>query len=137
MFEELIGGLLGRRAVRGLTRRRAERSGRAEIALRVVEGTLPGLRTTWFSGVATLFPGRLEFTSYVGGVRFLRRKRVPVEITAVDRTSRRTPEGKEIIWINPDCDVIAVRSPTATLELGVLPPQLDWVLARLARHGDH
>jgi hypothetical protein len=127
MFDELIGGPL---------RRRAERAGKAAIALRVVEGTVPGLRGTWFSGVARVFPGRLEFVSYIGGVRFLRRKSVPVEITAVDRASRRKPRGKEIIWVNPECDVVTVRSPGATLELGVLPPQLEWVLSGLVRHGD-
>lgn len=107
---------------------------KVELALRVLEGEVPGLRKSWLTGVATLSPGSLEMVSTIGGARFLRRKPVTVEIVAVDMTTRRGTRGIEIIKINPTCDIVTVKSPAATLELGVAAPvNLEWVLSSLAK----
>lgn len=123
MFEEIAGGSVGDGFVRRWRRRRAQAVApvQAELALRVLHGAVPGLSNRWRGGHATLFPGRVELISCVGGVRFLRRKPVTVEITEVDMSTRRTPKGWETLSIHPGCDVVTVRSGAATLELGVAP----------------
>src|SRR5690242_16865292 len=94
LLGSLIGGIFGGSLGGRLARKRAgrlEAKARTEVSLRVVRGSVPGLRSSWLHGVGTLSPGNLEFTSCVGGVRFLRRRPVTVPVTGVDLTSHRTP----------------------------------------------
>lgn len=140
MFEDIavgaVGGLAAGGAARWVINRRAQRLmplSKAEVALRVIAGEVPGLRTGWRHGLATLYPGRLEFVSYVGGVRLLPRRSVGVEVNAVDMGTRRGRKGWEHILLAGNCDIVTVRGPAATLELAVTAPfRLDWVLSRLA-----
>jgi len=135
LLGSLVGGWFGGAAGRRNTRRRAGRLdavGRAEIALHVIRGSVPGLRLSWRHGVAALAPGRLELVSYRGGLRFLRRKPVTVDVTGVDLATRRTPAGAEHVSLHPSCDIVVIRSGAATLELAVPAPyRLDRVLERL------
>ncbi len=128
-----MGGVVGDEVQAHRARWLADQN-KVEVALRVLEGEAPGLRTSWLTGEATLSPGSLAMVSTVGGIRFLRRKPVTVEIVAADMTTRRGPRGLEVIKINPTCDIVTVKSPTATLELGVAAPvNLEWVLSALAK----
>jgi hypothetical protein len=140
MLEEIAGGALGAltagAVVGRLRRRRAQRhaaTNRAELGLRIVLGTREGLRGGWLSGIAALSPGRMEFASYCGGLRFLRRTTVIVEVSAPKSAKRRKPAGSELFWLTPACEIVTVTTPTATLELAVPPPiRLAWVLATIA-----
>jgi hypothetical protein len=140
MLEEMAGGALGALTagamVGRMRRRRATRhaaTNRAELGLRIALGTHDGLRGGWLSGIATLSPGRLEFAGYLGGVRFLRRATVIVEVSPPRSTKRRKPAGSELFWLTPACEIVTVTTPTATLELAVPPPiRLAWVLATIA-----
>lgn len=139
MLEDIAGGVLGAAAggaaTRAVLRRRAlrlAREGRTECALRVVVGTVPGLRPGWQPGIATLAAGRLEFRGYVGGLRFLRRSPVIVEITATAPATRRDPVGAEILRLSRNCDIVQSTTPTGTVEIAVPHPvRWQWVLANL------
>jgi hypothetical protein len=143
MLEEMAGGAIGAltagAVVSRMRRRRAARyaaDNRAELALRIVLGTHDGLRGGWLGGIATLSTGSIEFLGYVGGVRFLRRRTVLVEVNAPKSTTRRKPAGRELFWLSPTCEIVTVTTPTATLELAVSPPvRLAWVLAAIAPRG--
>ncbi len=138
MLEEVAGGavgaLTGAGVARGMRRRRAEwlvLQEKAELAVRVLRGTHDGLRTGWLSGLATLRPGRLEFVSYVGGVRFLRRKPVSIDVVGTGARGRR-PGGRELFTLAPGCEIVTVTTPAGTLEVAVPPPyRVSWVLGRL------
>lgn len=109
------------------------RQGKAELALRVVADAVPGLDPRWRPGIAALAAGGLEFRGYVGGVRFLRRAPVTVEITAVDPATRRDPVGAEILRLYVQCDIVRATTPTGTVEIAVPHPlRWQWVLAILA-----
>ena len=139
MFEDVVGGAVGGVAAGGAARwvinRRAERFmslSKAEMAVRLLDGDVPGLLPSWRHGFATLYPGRIEFVSCVGGLTFLRRKPVGVEVVSVDMASRRGLGGTEHFRMGPGCDIVTVRGPVATLEIGVARPYpLEWVLSRL------
>jgi hypothetical protein len=139
MFEEISGGVAGGLTAAAMMRRRAKRyvrESKAELGLRVIDGAVAGLRDKWLTGFAALSPGRLEFTSYVGGIRIIRRQPVAVAVTAVDMSRRRGAKGMEYMTLNPSCDIVPVWAGTGALELAVPAPyQLEWVLSRLATDG--
>jgi hypothetical protein len=140
MWESIAGGLAGaaiaQSSARRFVRRRAVRlanEGQAELGLRVVAGSAPGLRPTWRYGLATLSVGRLELRGYVGGVRFLRRAPVVIEVTAIHPATRREPTKGELLRLSRDCDLVQITTSTGTVELAVLHPvRWQWVLGRLS-----
>lgn len=98
-----IGGLAhGARHVRALVTMRwsyrvgvgrAERYARdnkIECGLRVVEGEQAGLTSRWTHGLATLEPGAIVLTPYLGGVRFMRRAAIRVPVGQIDRGEQRS-----------------------------------------------
>jgi hypothetical protein len=81
MFEAIAGGGAAGLTQAVMMRRRAKRyvqESKAELGLRVLDGAVAGLRGKWLTGFATLSPGQLVFTSYVGGIRIIRRQPVTV-----------------------------------------------------------
>ena len=130
-----IGRALGGAAGNAIVRRRAEKyvnEGKAELALRIVDGTHEGLKSGWRKGVATLAPGRLEFASSVGGFQPWRRAPVAVQVTAIDASAPRKASPKDAISLDADSLIVPVTTPTARLELAVQPPyRLEWVLQRM------
>jgi hypothetical protein len=129
------GGLLGvvlvaRYLLPRRTRRYARRN-RVECGLRVVEGQQPGLGRRWRHGTGTLAPGRLVFRGAIGGVRFLRRAPILVEITHVDRSRRRAVGWREAWWAWPGTEVVEAVTPTARLEWGVPGPVMQWAMDQL------
>lgn len=126
MLDDLLGGLIGGLFGDALgTRLARKRAGRLEanagtgVCLRVARGSVPGLRSSWRQGVATPSPGSLEFTSYVGGVLYLRRKPVMIPVTGVDLASRRTPAGLEHLLIRDRMwELRAACSPRRTRRRG-------------------
>lgn len=130
-----IGRALGGAAGNAIVRRRAEKyvaEGKAEVALRVVEGAQEGLKSGWRRGVATLWAGRLDFESAVGGFQPWRRAPVVVAVAAIDASAPRKPGGKDVLSLDAECLIVPVLTPTARLELAVGPPyRLDWVLQRM------
>lgn len=113
-----------------LSTRKAWQSGRAVVALRVVDGTQPGVGPHWRVGTVIATPGGLEFTRFVGGVSLFKRPAVRVPVVAVGVARPLT--GASRLRLDPDCEVASLRTPTATLEIAVLPPiPAEAVLARM------
>jgi hypothetical protein len=106
--------------------------GEVECGLRTVEGNQEGLSSKWSHGVAAIEPNRLNFRGTVGGVRFLRRTPVQLDVTGVDRSEQRTPAGKEILALNPGARVFTLTTSTATLECAVANTDVRWLLESLA-----
>lgn len=107
-------------------------NGRVLVGLRVVDGTQEGLpgrgRVT---GSALITPGRIELTRWVGGLPLARRPVPAIEVTAVGTAS--TPRGlARLRLVDPDVQVARLNTPTATLEIAIVPPaSADVVLTRL------
>jgi hypothetical protein len=112
--------------------RKIWQSGRAAVNLRVIDGTQEGLTgRRWFGGTALATPGRIGFTMYVGGLPLVKRPIPDIEIVAVGRA--RPVAGIEK-WklMDPDYQIAVLRTPTATLEIAVVPPvPAEDVLVRL------
>lgn len=108
----------------------ALRRGQAVVAVRVVAGSQAGLGAGWYRGVAVASPGQLVFTRYVGGISLFKRVVPPVALIAVGGIERLRPG--DAIRLDPDCDVVPLRTPTGMVQLAVLPPLPgEQVLARL------
>lgn len=111
--------------------RKVWESGQAVVGMRVVAGSQQGLGTSWVTGAALASPGRVDFTRYVGGLSLVKRPLPPMRILAIDGPPRRL-SGGSMLRLDPDAQVTTLRTPTATLELAILPPiPADAVLARL------
>jgi hypothetical protein len=89
---------------------------RVECGFRVVEGEQGGLTDRWRHGSAVVASGEVTFTGTVGGVRFLKRRPVRIDVLGVDDSAPREPSGGEIVSVNPHARVVRVRTPTAVLE---------------------
>jgi hypothetical protein len=99
-----------------------------ECGFRLVWGEHPGLRSRWTHGIAALQPGRVVFTPYTLGLRFLTRGEVIINITAVDRGSQHRADRRSIWSLSPSTQVLAVETARAGLEWALLPEVLDGVL---------
>jgi hypothetical protein len=119
-------------AVQRRRARRLQRVNRLECSIRVATGTHDGLSGKWWAGVATLSPGRIHFVPFIGGVRFLRRKAVEIHVDKIDVGQRRSPTGREVLWVDPGASVVRLVTPTATLEWAVLKGQLSWAVGRMS-----
>ena len=104
---------------------------RAEVGLRVVDGHQPGLGPRWRHGVATLAPGRMKFRGTIGGVRFLRRAPITIDVLKINRDAPRTTGLREAWSVMPGTEVVQLVTPTAHLEWGVLAAQIDWAIEEL------
>jgi uncharacterized MnhB-related membrane protein len=126
-----LGALLaGRFFVRARSRKLTARH-KAEVGLRVVDGHQPGLGPRWRHGVGTLVPGRLDFRGTVGGVRFLRRAPITIDVKQIDRDIPRTTGLREALSVMPGTEVVQLITPTARLEWAVPGPQIDWAIEKL------
>jgi hypothetical protein len=112
--------------------RKTWQSGQAVVNLRVVDGAQEGLSgRRWYGGTALMTPGRIEFTMYVGGLPLVKRPIPPIEVTSVGTAVPVTGIDK-IKLMDPDYQVAPLRTPTATLEIAVMPPvPAESVLTRL------
>jgi hypothetical protein len=130
-----LGGALGSVAGNAIVRRRAEKyaaEGKAELALRVLDGAQEGLKGGWRRGVAALWSGRLDFESAVGGFHPWRRPAIMIPVAAVDASAPREAAGKDALTLDQNSLIVGVLTPTARLELAVAPPyRLEWVLHRI------
>jgi hypothetical protein len=130
-----VGGAIGTAAGNAIVRRRAEKyaaEGKAEVALRVLEGSQEGLKSGWRRGVAALWSGRLDFESAVGGFHPWRRAPIAIPVTAVDASAPRKAAGRDAFTLDQGSMIVGVLTPTARLELAVPPPvRLEWVLKRI------
>ncbi|MBB4907234.1 hypothetical protein [Actinophytocola algeriensis] len=123
------GQRLRHRAMYRVTRSEWQ-AGRAVVVLRVVDGSHAGLGPRWRSGTAVATPGRLEFTRFVGGMSFLKRPVTPVQVVAAG--SPGPIRGLSRLWLDPDCRVTRLTTPTAVLEIAVQPPiPAEQVLGRM------
>lgn len=133
MLDDLLGSLFAGTGgdaagdlVQSRRARRLMRSGRLECAFRVISGDHDGLTDSWRDGVALLSVDRIAFTSYIGSVRFLRRKPVLIHV----EKSYRPDESPAMRLTNPHS---SIRLETRTAELmWVLPrEQAKWAIERL------
>jgi hypothetical protein len=120
----------------GARSRRLAARHKAEVGLRVVDGHQPGLGPRWRHGVGTLAAGRLEFRGTVGGVRFLRRAPITIDVMQIDRDAPRTTGLREAWSVRPGIEVVQLVTPTARLEWAVPGPQIDWAIEELLPSGD-
>lgn len=103
---------------------------RVECSFRVVEGHWPGLGRRWRHGAATLAPGRVTFVGTVGGVRFLKRRPLSIEVEAVDGSGRDVG-GLEAVAVNPIARVVRVVTATGVLEWALMPDQVQPALRQV------
>ena len=111
---------------------RIERSGGFEVALRVVEGSQPGLAGGWKHGVVVPRPGALDFCGG-GPLGFRWPKSSPQLITVVDvgSTPGRRPSLKQIWNIKPNLELCRIRTPHAVLDLAARKQALAVIVDRL------
>jgi hypothetical protein len=137
---ELVAGSLGALLAGGFIVRTRSRTlaprHKAEVGLRVVDGNQPGLGRRWRHGVGTLAAGRVEFRGTVGGVRFLRRAPITIEVMQIDRDAPRTTGLREAWSVRPGIEVVQLITPTARLEWAVPGPQIDWAIEKLLPSGN-
>lgn len=131
----LIGGGLGALLVARFyfparARRYAEQE-QVECGLRIVAGEQPGLAPRWRHGVGTLTPGLLAFRSTVGGMRFLRRTPITVEVLQIDGSRPRMTRWREALHVSPGTEVIELVTPSARLEWAVPGQWMGWARERL------
>lgn len=92
--------------------------GHAVLLARVVSGAQPGLGGRWYRGTAVVSPGRLDFTRYVAGL--VKRPVMTIEVVGLD--GERRASFLEGMLTDPGMRFTLVRTPSAELEIGVLPP---------------
>ncbi len=91
-----------------------------ECGFRLLRGEHPGLTRRWTHGIALLAPGRVAFTPYTLGLRFLTRREVVLDIAAVNRESVHRAERRQMWSVSPSAHVIQVQTAQAVLEWAVL-----------------
>ena len=101
-----------------------------------MDGHQARLGPRWRHGVGTLAPGRLEFGGTIGGVRFLRRAPITIDVLKINRDAPRTTGLREAWSVMPGIEVVQLVTPTATLEWGVPTAQIDWAIEGLQPSGD-
>jgi hypothetical protein len=141
-----VGGLIGaglgavfaaRFYLPARARRYAEHE-QVECGLRVVVGEQPGLAPRWRHGVGTLAPGLLTFRSTLGGMRFLRRTSITVEVLQIDGSRPRMTWWREALHVSPGTEVVELVTPSARLEWAVPSHRMGWARERLepSQHGN-
>lgn len=110
MIEELFGLLLGNRLGRSrvVKRNRALiQSGKVELGVRVVEGSVPGFSKEWLHAVADLGDHRISI-----GSRVMR----------VERTEGgvRQPAARELVSVDGDADICLLVTPNGRVEMAVM-----------------
>jgi hypothetical protein len=104
--------------------------GKAVVGLRVLDGSHDGLGPGWRVGSAVVTPGRVEFTRFVGGTSLIKRPVAAVSVAAVGEVARISGTGR--LRLDPDCQVARLTTPSAVLEMAVMPPiPAEQVLARM------
>ena len=126
-----LGALLVARFYLPARARRYAECERVECGLRIVAGEQPGLAPRWRHGVGTLAPGLLTFRSTVGGMRFLRRTPLTVEVLHIDGSRPRTTRWREALHVSPGTEVIELVTPSARLEWAVPAHRMEWARERL------
>lgn len=101
-----------------------------------MDGHQPGLALRWRHGVGTLAAGRLEFRGTVGGVRFLRRAPITIDVMQIDRDAPRTTGLREAWSVRPGIEVVQLITPTARLECAVPGRQIGWAMEELLPSSD-
>ncbi|MGN6722975.1 MAG: hypothetical protein ACTHJM_10225 [Marmoricola sp.] len=106
-------------------RNRLERSGKYEVALRVVSGAEDGLGPKWRHGKASAAPGILTFEGGGPlGARFPRSGRYQYSVVEAVIDGDRAPKAREAWSINPSLRIATVRTPSAVLDLAASPESL-------------
>jgi hypothetical protein len=77
----------------------------------------------------------LEFRGTVGGVRFLRRAPITIDVIQIDRDAHRTTGLWEAWSVRPGIEVVQLITPTARLEWAVPGQQIDWAIEELLPPG--
>ena len=108
-------------------RKRLERRGEFEVAARVIDGSQPGLTTSWSHLIASFGPGLVRHRDRRSGAV----GQFPV--IKVGRSEHRQPQGREaFVDVNPNLRVFRLETGTATLEVGVYYEYVRRVLDLLA-----
>lgn len=107
------------------------RAMRIECSFRVVDGVQSGLGRRWRHGAASITPGRVTFVGTFGGVRFLKRKPISVEVETVDGNGRGI-SGVEAVAVNPQARVVRVVTPTGVLEWALPADHVEAAVERVA-----
>jgi hypothetical protein len=118
---EAIGNELGgslRRRLRERRARRLRRRGKAQASVRVVRGTVDGLRTRWRTADWDVRPGAL-----VGRKAVLRIDEIVL--------GHRVPTFRESWVVDPDARIHAAMVGTARVEIAVADSQAHWVFTLL------
>lgn len=112
-----------------------------ECGLPVIAGEQQGLAPRWRHGVGTLAPGQLTFRSTVGGMRFLRRTLITVEVLQIDGSGPRMTLWREALHVSPGTEVVELVIAAAQLEWAVPARQMRSAMGRLEPpqdgHGAH
>jgi hypothetical protein len=119
----IFGDLLATRR-----RRRLERRGEFEVAMRVLDGKEAGLTTGWSHLIGSFEPGAMLY-------RERRSKTVrKIQILRVDRSQQRQPQGREAFTsVNPSLRVFRLETGTGTLEVGVHHEYVSRIAQAVAR----
>lgn len=103
-----------RRSARGRSK------GRVKCGLRVESGTQDGLSRRWRQGRAHVSSGRLLFKGRV------------ISLMSVDATWSRKLTFWESLWMDPQCRLLRLTTPTARLECAVSEHDAAWVADKAA-----
>jgi hypothetical protein len=81
--------------------------------------------------LAVLEPGAITLTPFLGGVRFLKKKPVRVDVVRADRYEQRSTTVREAFSAMPGMTVVQVHTPTAVLDWVIQPDVVAWATERV------
>ena len=125
IFDLLFAGL-GDKLGRSWVSRHHRKFGRIGCRVRVIAGAQEGLRGRWQHSRARVYPGRLDFG---------RRTPTEVHVRAVVTERQREPHWPDVLWVDPEFQIVELTTDSATLEWAVDASNLDWALARVQGAG--
>jgi len=114
--------------------RRLANSQRCAMGVRVVSGAVPGFRTRWRHGVATLAPGRIAWRKGFLGTVWVPPWAATLSFSAVplDSSIREATASDLLRGLRTDTVTFKVASGDTLVECAVMPEAIQAVLRRLA-----
>lgn len=119
MMSEIVGFLLGDRLGRRRVQRRNEAlkaDHKTESGVRLLSGEIRGLTSAWLHGVWLVETGRISNGSAV------------VLVDSIDDAPRR-PTGREMWSVDPETEIVTLRSGSSVLEWALMPNCREWAVS--------
>lgn len=127
IVSDVIGDFFTRRVGHWWRNRRADRrvsQDGVECGLRLVSGAYLGISNRWRHGHAILEAGEIRFRGNA------------VRVLSVSTDHARRPAGREIWWVDSDCQIVEVKTADATLEWALLDRHVTWATERVRSSPD-